>query len=91
MGPSRNAAASFVSVSGEGLAVAARIEPGKHLESFHGLVEHFRREYELEADLPCKDVSRLRFVSYDPGATYNADAQVFVPVVTTQQELPDDR
>ncbi len=68
---------AFVSASGNGVAVVCRIEPERHVEAFDALREHFRIRYGLEADRSCRDVSRLRFLSHDPGVAENPSPRVF--------------
>lgn len=65
--------AAFVSISGRGLCVVLKINPAKHREAFQGASEYFYNEYKLILDPTSINVSRLRFVSYDPDM-YMADA-----------------
>jgi len=58
--------AAFVSISGRGLCVVLKINPAKHREAFQGASEYFYNEYKLILDPTSINVSRLRFVSYDP-------------------------
>lgn len=67
----------FVSASGTGLAVLFKINPDKHLEAFRGLAEYLYINYRLVADEACKDISRPRFVSFDPAIHINPDAVKF--------------
>lgn len=68
--------AVFVSCGGSGLCVLSIIDPKLHLESFDFLAKHFYDEYGIiEVDEKCKDVSRARFVSYDPDLYINQDAR----------------
>ena len=67
---------AFVSASGNGVAAVCRIEPERHAESFDAARDHFKVVYGLEADRSCRDVSRLRFLSHDPGAAGNPSARV---------------
>ncbi|MBV7529022.1 VapE domain-containing protein [Chitinophaga sp. sic0106] len=64
--PDKYVYAAFVSVSGKGLAVLVKISPDKHTEAFAGLQEYFFTQYQQVIDPSCKDVSRARFVSWDP-------------------------
>lgn len=57
---------AFVTSSGRGLCLLLKIDPAKHLEAFMGAEEYFFREYDIIVDTGCKDVSRPRYVSYDP-------------------------
>ncbi len=60
--------ACFTSVSGTGLCVLFRIKPDKHGQSFDAIADYLLKEYRLLADPSGKDVSRARFVSFDPAA-----------------------
>lgn len=70
--------ACFVSASGRGLAVVFKINPQKHTESFEGIQEYFFENYGLIIDITCKDVSRARFVSFDPDIYINEKAIKFI-------------
>ncbi|UJS17863.1 MAG: PriCT-2 domain-containing protein [Candidatus Jettenia sp.] len=81
------------SVSGQGLFVIVKIDGDQHAESFEFLQAYYQENYELCIDKSCKDVSRLRFVSYDPKLHYNENAEtVIVPDAedfgeSTQEDL----
>ena len=66
---------AFVSAGGSGLAVICEIEPDNHTESFKELSCYYKKQYGLVADESCKDVSRLRFVSWDADAELNQQAE----------------
>jgi hypothetical protein len=67
--------ATFVSCGGSGLCAIAKIDPKLHLESFHFLSKYLYEKYGIiEVDESCKDISRARFVSYDPDLFINKDA-----------------
>lgn len=67
----------FVSCGGNGLAVIIKIDGSKHLESFLGLEDYFFKEYSATIDKSCKNVSRLRFYSYDTDIYINKKSKVF--------------
>ena len=67
--------AFHISVSGFGLALFIKINPSKHLESFLALEKYLADEYQIIIDQSCKDVSRLRFVSYDPEIFINEKSE----------------
>jgi len=69
--------ACFTSVSGTGLAVLFKINPEKHAEAFEGLQEYLFQNYEVVCDPSCKDVSRPRYVSFDPYLFVNPSANKF--------------
>src|SRR3989304_7747035 len=69
----------FTSCRGKGFAVVIRIDGTKHLESFLFLENYYREKYGLVVDKACKDVSRLRFVSYDPDLYIAEQSETVVP------------
>lgn len=70
----------FKSVSGKGLCVIVKIDGGKHAESFAYLERYYKETYGLTIDKACKDVSRLRYVSYDSDLFHNPDSEkVIIP------------
>jgi hypothetical protein len=68
------------STGGEGYAAYYRIEPDRHVDAYNALEKRLADRYHIIVDPACKDVGRLRFVSFDPDA-YIADKQV--PVFKT--------
>jgi hypothetical protein len=80
---------AFVSASGNGVAAVCRIEPERHAESFDALREHFRIRYGLTADRSCRDVSRLRFLSHDPGVAENPAPRIFRNYTLAAQPQPE--
>jgi predicted P-loop ATPase len=69
--------ACFVSISGRGLCVIFRINSTKYREAFEGISEYLYNTYQCIADPTSKNVSRLRFVSYDPHLYINEKAEKF--------------
>jgi len=69
--------ACFTSASGTGLCVLFKINPEKHKESFDGIADYLIKQYQLIIDPSGKDVSRPRYVSYDPDLYHNEDALTF--------------
>lgn len=69
--------AALLSVSGNGLAALVKIEPEQHLQAFEGLKAYYFRNYTQLIDASCKNVSRLRFLSYDPMLYHNPEAKIF--------------
>lgn len=65
------------SLGGYGYAVYVKIDCDRHLDSFLGLEQYYYVNYSIVIDKSCKDVSRLRFVSYDPELIVNEKAKVF--------------
>ena len=60
-----------------GYAIYVKIDGNKHLEAYLGLEEYFFVNYSIVLDKACKDVSRLRFVSFDPFLHQNSKSKVF--------------
>ena len=66
-----------VSVSGNGLTLYVKINPNNHYGSFIGLEKYFFEKYNIIIDKACKDISRLRFVSYDTDLVINRNANTY--------------
>lgn len=69
--------ALFRSISGTGFCCLVRIDPKRHADAFKGLQAYYYNTYRLSVDLACSDLSRPRFVSYDPDLFVNKDSQLF--------------
>jgi hypothetical protein len=67
----------FVSCSGSGHCCIVKIDSKQFKDSWSQLCDYYRDKHNLFADPSCKDVSRLRFVSYDPKAYMNDKSLVF--------------
>ncbi|NIV12864.1 MAG: hypothetical protein GWN62_16765, partial [Aliifodinibius sp.] len=65
------------SISGQGYAAYYRVDPKRHLDAFLGLEQYLFINYSIVVDKSCKDVSRLRFVSYDPDLYINEKSKIF--------------
>lgn len=65
------------SISGDGYFAICRIDyPEKFKQHFLALQEEFAG-YGITIDKSCKDITRLRFASYDDNAYYNPDAHSY--------------
>jgi len=53
------------SIGGKGYVAYFHIDGKKHLEAFEGLEMRLLHKYNIVCDTNCKDITRLRFVSYD--------------------------
>ena len=74
-----------LSVSGKGFWVLIRIAyPEQHDRHFKALEGEFKK-WGITIDPACKDVSRLRFYSYDDQAYFNHSATVFTGIYTTDK------
>jgi hypothetical protein len=69
--------AVFVSPSGYGVKVLVKIFPEMHLDSFNGLKNYYKKNFDLSLDESGKDVSRACYASYDPEIYYNGDSELF--------------
>jgi predicted P-loop ATPase len=64
----------FLSCTGRGFAVVVKIDPKQHLDSFLFLEKYYKNAYGLQIDKACKDISRPRYISYDPDLFHNPDS-----------------
>ncbi|WP_304248716.1 BT4734/BF3469 family protein [Parabacteroides gordonii] len=73
--------ALFVSPGGQGLKVFVAIDTdgGEHPAAFAAVAACYEQLAGLFCDRACKDISRCCYVSYDPEAYYNPEAEVFSP------------
>ncbi len=78
----------FHSCRGNGLCVLFKTDPQKHLESFLGLQSYFWERYQQPIDPSGKDVSRARFVSYDPFLYCNPASKVFKQYPKKKKQVP---
>lgn len=69
--------AAWTSISGGGVACLFKINPKKHRESFEGLSEYLYKKYEIIIDQSCRDVCRMRIISYDTEIYINEGAKKF--------------
>jgi predicted P-loop ATPase len=54
-----------------------KIESERHLDAFNGLKQYYFKNYGQLIDQSCKNVSRLRFLSYDPLLYVNEQSKTF--------------
>lgn len=80
--------AGHCSVSGLGLSLYIKINPKKHYESFCAIEKYLANKYSILVDKQCKDVSRLRFVSYDPDTHINEKAKKWVEYIEKVKQEP---
>lgn len=67
----------FVSISGRGVCFIVKIDGKKHQDAFDGLMEYFYNNYQIRLDPSGRNVSRLRFVSFDPALYQNPESEKF--------------
>lgn len=77
--------ALFRSIGGNGLCCIVRIMPDKHVPSFEGLEDYYWKLLEVTIDPTCKNISRTRYVSYDPDLYYNKNAPIFKDIRKVKQ------
>ncbi|SEA59536.1 Primase C terminal 2 (PriCT-2) [Arachidicoccus rhizosphaerae] len=83
--------ASFASISGRGLCLLFKITPGKHKESFMGISDYMYNTYNVIVDASGSDVSRLRFVSFDPALFRNETALKWTKYPKTREPKKLDK
>lgn len=76
------------SISGFGWVVYVRIEPDRHADAYLALERHFANQYKVIADPSGKDVTRFRFVSYDPDLYQNSAAKVWKKYLPKKEVMP---
>jgi predicted P-loop ATPase len=69
--------AIFNSISGNGICVLFRIDGTRHIDAFYSIGDYLLKNYQLIIDQSGKDVSRARYVSYDPDLHINDKAPIF--------------
>jgi polyhydroxyalkanoate synthesis regulator phasin len=78
--------ACFISISGQGLCLIVKIDGTRHLDAFNGIAAYLYNEYQLIVDQSGKDVSRARFVSYDPFLLLNGKSATFKKYLAKKKE-----
>lgn len=77
-----------LSVGGKGFFLLIPIKyPNKHREQFKACCEDFER-CGIVVDHSCINVSRLRFMSYDPKAYFNDNATVYTRIYEEKKDAP---
>jgi hypothetical protein len=82
--------AVFKSVSHTGVCAIVKIEGSKHLESFNGLAQYYWDKFRVKIDTACKNVSRIRYVSFDPDLYINEKSKVFKNKVQEIEKKNDE-
>jgi len=67
----------FASISGKGLCIIVKIDDKKHIDAFKSLEHYYWKNFGYQVDQSCKNVNRLRFVSYDPDLFINEKSKKF--------------
>lgn len=77
------------SVSGNGgIVVYIKIVPDRHLDAFLSIEKYYLDKYKVIIDPSCKDVSRFRFVSYDPDLYINKKSKTWKTYLKKSQVEP---
>lgn len=77
------------SVSGNGgIVLYVKINTQKHLDSFLALEKYYLDNYKVIIDKSCKNVDRLRYVSYDPEMVINRKAKTWRTYLKKAQVEP---
>jgi hypothetical protein len=80
--------AAFTSISGNGVCLLFKIDPTRHLDSFEGLAAYLYESYGLIVDQSGKNVSRARYVSFDPHLIENPSASLFKKYLPKKKAAP---
>jgi predicted P-loop ATPase len=83
--------AAFTSISGHGLCLIMRIDGSRHLDAFNAIASYLYNTYQLIVDQSGKNVSRARFISYDPWMIVNTKAPIFKKYLPKKKELQSHR
>lgn len=77
------------SISGDGYFAVVRLENPKHFKQHYLALEQEMKSYGITLDKSCKDMTRLRFASYDSEGYYNPEATPYYWEVDTTQPSQD--
>jgi len=80
---------AFVSARGNGVAAVCRIDGERHSEAFDALSAYFKSRHGLIIDKQCRDVTRLRFLSWDPDVSENGHARTFKRYALASEVRPE--
>lgn len=79
---------SCLSASGQGvMAVVLLATPSQHLQHFKHLQLDFK-QLGITIDPACSDVSRARFITYDPNGVFNPDVEPYRKYIPKPQPRP---
>ncbi len=78
--------AAFTSISGHGLCLIVKIDGTRHADAFNGIASYLYHTYQLIVDQSGKNVSRARFISYDPWIHINTKAIMFKKYLAKPKE-----
>ena len=73
------------SIGGKGYVAYFHIDGNKHLQAFKAIEMRLLQKYDIVCDTNCKDITRLRFVSYDADIHIrNQDPIIFEEYLTNE-------
>jgi hypothetical protein len=78
--------AAFTSISGRGLCVLVKVDGERHQDAFDGIASYYLAKYQLNIDTNCSDVSRPRYVSFDPYIVHNERSVSFKQYLPKQHK-----
>lgn len=81
--------ACFVSPSGDGLKVIAKLSTENHLGHYLKIESFFEKEFKVKIDKSGKDLSRACFESYDPDIYVNPNAEDFSEVFVVSESTSE--
>lgn len=64
---------SFLSASEKGVSLVFKVDPAKHKDTFFSIKDELFDNFNIKIDKGTHDVSRLRYVSFDPDAKIRTD------------------
>jgi predicted P-loop ATPase len=80
--------AAFVSVSGNGLCLIFIIEGERHSDAFESISKYLYDNYQVIVDTSGRNISRLRYVSYDPHLYSSGAPVVFKKYLPKEKPKP---
>lgn len=80
--------AAFVSVSGNGLCLIFLIEGERHADAFESISSYLYENYQVIVDPSGKNISRLRYASYDPHLYSSGTPLVFKKYLAKPKPKP---
>lgn len=83
--------AAFISISGNGVCLLFKIDATRHSDSFEAIASYLYEAYSLIVDQSGKNVSRARYVSYDPGLIENSGALTFKKYPPKRKPSPQNK
>lgn len=79
--------ACHTSIRGFGLVWYVKVSPERHKDAFYALEQYLANTYNVIADSSGKDVSRFRFVSYDPDLYMYAKAKKWATYIPKKDRV----